>query len=82
MENSYAHYSPCIVYQFNQDSSSKGVSLSDDEKKLFPLAEDHWINQPVRTCELVKKNYSSEDNWINQPHLSPKASLFGWIHGS
>ena len=56
MENSYAHYSPCIVYQFNQDASSKGVSLSDDEKKLFPLAEDHWINQPVKTCELVKKN--------------------------
>merc|ERR1719500_2184821 len=30
-----------------EDGKIKGVSLSDDEKKLFPLPDDHWINQPV-----------------------------------
>ena len=36
-----------------QDASSKGVSLSDDEKKLFPLADDHWINQPVNIVNMI-----------------------------
>ena len=43
---------PISIDTFNhfllKDANSKGSSLSDDEKKLFPLAEDHWINQPVR----------------------------------
>ena len=46
-----------------QDGKSKGVSLSDDEKKLFPLPDDHWINQPVR---IRLPNWMSKVNQSTQ----------------